>query len=69
MTKKNVWIASLVDAGNDCGAAAVSGISEGHGEMTSPQRQAAEVKIDNFVFGPQTRHGTRRNDSYLDQSR
>ena len=25
--------------GNDCGAAAVSGISEGHGELTSPQRQ------------------------------
>ena len=40
-------------AGSDCDATTVRRITEGHSEMINPQRRA-EVKIDNFVFGPQT---------------
>ena len=53
MTKTNVWIASLVTPV----MIAVLLLSAGSPRVTAndqPSAAAADVKIDNFVFGPQT---------------
>ena len=53
MTKTNVWIASLVTPV----MIAVLLLSAGSASVTAndqPSAAAADVKIDNFVFGPQT---------------
>jgi len=53
MTKTNVWIASLVTPV----MIAVLLLSAGSARVTAndqPSAAAADVKIDNFVFGPQT---------------
>jgi len=65
MTKNNVRI-GWGNAGDDCHAAAIRGITASHSK-DQPSPANAAVKIDHFVFGQQTITVPRRNNSYLDK--
>ena len=66
MMRKNVWVAGLAMPVSDCAAAAVRGISQASRRTTQPPAANAEVKIDNFSFGPDDAHGTGGNHRYVD---